>query len=279
MTGIASDDTAVERDLGGCPVMHLEVVRAAGGQYWAKATSSARRPRCSSTPTPRATGSSPHEQVKDLYQNVDLFSSESFTAWDPNPPYRFVPTQIDPPEHIKYRQLLNPKFSPGAVNAAEPRAREIAAGCSPRWAGVASATSWPSSPSASRPRSFLDLIGLRPRTPISSCRGSRTSSCGSTAPRTGRPAMVAALEGIRELLRRRGRRAARRTRRSSVDLRRHLLQSTVDGAPLDATPCCSTCAPCSCSPGSTRPAASSATSSSTSPSTPTTGSGSSTIPR
>ena len=66
-----------------------------------------------------------HEQVRDIYQHPEIFSSESITPWEPEPVYRFVPTQIDPPEHIKYRQILNPWFSPGAVNEVEPTAREI----------------------------------------------------------------------------------------------------------------------------------------------------------
>jgi cytochrome P450 len=66
-----------------------------------------------------------HEQVREIYQNPDLFSSESFTPWEPEPVYRFVPTQIDPPEHQKYRQILSGWFSPAAVNRLEPKAREL----------------------------------------------------------------------------------------------------------------------------------------------------------
>ena len=66
-----------------------------------------------------------HEQVREIYKHPDLFSSESFTPWEPEPAYRFIPTQIDPPEHIKYRQVLNPWFSPGAVDRIEPTARAV----------------------------------------------------------------------------------------------------------------------------------------------------------
>ncbi len=66
-----------------------------------------------------------HERVRDMYRNPDVFSSESITPWDPDPVYRFVPTQIDAPDHITYRQILNPWFSPGAVDRAEPMARDI----------------------------------------------------------------------------------------------------------------------------------------------------------
>ena len=42
-----------------------------------------------------------------------------------NPIYRFVPTQIDAPDHIKYRRILNPWFSPRGMDAAAPTIREL----------------------------------------------------------------------------------------------------------------------------------------------------------
>ena len=36
-----------------------------------------------------------------------------------------MPTQIDRPDHIKYRRILNPWFSPQRMEAAEPMVREI----------------------------------------------------------------------------------------------------------------------------------------------------------
>ncbi len=66
-----------------------------------------------------------HQRVRDMYRHPEIFSSESITPWEPDPLYRFVPTQIDPPDHVKYRQILNPWFSPGSVDRAEPAAREI----------------------------------------------------------------------------------------------------------------------------------------------------------
>lgn len=66
-----------------------------------------------------------HDQVREMYKNPEIFSSESFTPWEPEPAYRFIPTQIDPPDHIKYRQILNPWFSPGAVGRIAPEARTL----------------------------------------------------------------------------------------------------------------------------------------------------------
>ena len=129
MAGETTDTQTVDRDLGGCPVGHLVVSQdLPAGEYWRIGDELREtRPVFFNTHAQGYWVVSTFEQVRDLYQTVDLFSSESFTVWDPNPPHRFVPTQIDPPEHIKYRQLLNPKFSPGAINRLEPRAREIAA--------------------------------------------------------------------------------------------------------------------------------------------------------
>ena len=62
-----------------------------------------------------------HDAVRDIYKTPELFSSESITPWQPDPIYRFVPTQIDAPDHIKYRRIVNPWFSPRAMDAAEPR--------------------------------------------------------------------------------------------------------------------------------------------------------------
>ena len=66
-----------------------------------------------------------HDAVRDIYKTPEVFSSESFTPWDPEPIYRFVPTQIDAPDHIKYRRILNPWFSPRAIDEAEPMMREL----------------------------------------------------------------------------------------------------------------------------------------------------------
>ena len=94
-----------------------------------------------------------HDAVRDIYKTPELFSSESITPWQPDPIYRFVPTQIDAPDHIKYRRIVNPWFSPRAMDAAEAQhARALPAARRGRRPRRASATSSPGSPCASRPR-------------------------------------------------------------------------------------------------------------------------------
>lgn len=66
-----------------------------------------------------------HDAVRDMYKNPQIFSSESITPWEPEPIYRFVPTQIDEPDHITYRRIVNGWFSPRAVDRAQPEIRGI----------------------------------------------------------------------------------------------------------------------------------------------------------
>ena len=63
-----------------------------------------------------------HDDIHKALQDPALFSSRSvipFTDED----HRWIPEELDPPEHTKYRQLLNPHFSPGRVAALEPDIR------------------------------------------------------------------------------------------------------------------------------------------------------------
>jgi cytochrome P450 len=69
-----------------------------------------------------------HEAVREIYKTPEIFSSASITPWEPNPIYRFVPTMVDAPDHIKYRRILNPWFSPKAMEAAAPMMREACRG-------------------------------------------------------------------------------------------------------------------------------------------------------
>jgi cytochrome P450 len=66
-----------------------------------------------------------YEDVKEIYKNTELFSNESIAPWDPDPSYRWIPSLLDPPEQLKYRQIVNPWFAPGEMQAAEPTIRTI----------------------------------------------------------------------------------------------------------------------------------------------------------
>jgi cytochrome P450 len=120
----------IDRDLGGCPVKHLDFASERPmGAYWDLAKQL--RLDCPAFFNTYGDGSkgywvfTTYDAVRDIYKHPQIFSSASITPWEPDPIYRFIPTQIDPPDHIRYRRVLNKWFSPAKMDAAEPMIREI----------------------------------------------------------------------------------------------------------------------------------------------------------
>ncbi len=64
--------------------------------------------------------------VREASQNPEVFSNHSIVATDPDPAYRFLPSFVDPPQHMKYRFPLNRWFSPPNVAKFSPALRESA---------------------------------------------------------------------------------------------------------------------------------------------------------
>ena len=118
---------AVQRELGGCPVMHRDFSGSqAAGCHWELAEELREAsPLYFNTFAQGYWVFTRYDAVRDMYKNPEIFSSESITPWQPDPIYRFVPTQIDPPDHIQYRRILNPWFSPRAIDDAEARMRSL----------------------------------------------------------------------------------------------------------------------------------------------------------
>jgi cytochrome P450 len=56
-----------------------------------------------------------HDVILDGLQRPDLWSSSVIVPTEPDPPYKWIPVMIDPPEHGKWRQVLAEYFSPGRV--------------------------------------------------------------------------------------------------------------------------------------------------------------------
>jgi cytochrome P450 len=65
--------------------------------------------------------------IKEIYETVADFSSEviALPREERPEPYRLAPLELDPPEHTDYRRLLNPAFSPKALQSLEDRIREL----------------------------------------------------------------------------------------------------------------------------------------------------------
>ena len=280
VTDMASHPETVGRDLGGCPVMHRDFApEQAAGCHWELADELRETsPVYFNTFAQGYWIFTRHDAVTTSTRRPDLFSSESITPWEPEPIYRFVPTQIDAPDHIKYRRILNPWFSPrrDGRGRADDRARS-AGGSSRRRRRRAAATSSRSSRCASRPRRSSASSASTPPTPTCSSPWVEDFFAGFGGDPAGLEAMASALDGIREywvaaLDERRGEAGA-----AEGDLASHLLHATFDDErPLTDDRDARHAAPCWCWPGSTRRAPSSATCSGTWPRIPSTAAGSST---
>ncbi len=66
-----------------------------------------------------------YEDIRKVYQNDAYYSSADTVTFQAlvGETWRLIPITIDPPEHGKYRLLLNPWFSPRAITAMEGRIR------------------------------------------------------------------------------------------------------------------------------------------------------------
>jgi cytochrome P450 len=67
-----------------------------------------------------------HEAILEGMQHPELFSSRVIVPIEPDPPYKWVPIMLDPPEHTKWRRLLGGFFSPGRVERLEEHQRQFA---------------------------------------------------------------------------------------------------------------------------------------------------------
>ncbi len=58
-----------------------------------------------------------HADAFSMLRNPQLFTNEGATPFprDPAYPFKFIPIEIEPPEHRKYRRILDPIFSPQGV--------------------------------------------------------------------------------------------------------------------------------------------------------------------
>ena len=120
--------TNADRDTGGWPVIHYDfgATRSLHGFHQELDELRERSPFYWSTYGPVGFWMiMRHDDVRAAYQDHAVFSSDSIDPLDPDPAYRFIPTLVNPPEHVKYRQVLNRWFSPAAVANLGPVAREI----------------------------------------------------------------------------------------------------------------------------------------------------------
>ncbi|MGE2719624.1 cytochrome P450 [Mycolicibacterium celeriflavum] len=60
-------------------------------------------------------------------QHPEMWSSSVIVPTDPDPPYKWIPVMVDPPQHAKWRQVLAEYFSPGRVKGLRDEHRRLAA--------------------------------------------------------------------------------------------------------------------------------------------------------
>jgi cytochrome P450 len=128
MTMSADSDLLTGAHRSGCPVIHLDTVRdrpvgewmadlnglrAANPIYWNEHGGYWVLTRA--------------EMVREVFQNPVVFTNDSITPGDPEPEYKWIPSNINPPQHVQYRQILNRAFGPAAVARVEPNARRYCA--------------------------------------------------------------------------------------------------------------------------------------------------------
>src|SRR2546422_10761486 len=64
------------------------------------------------------------EDVREAFQRSDLFSSRVILAFvEERDQMPWLPLTLDPPEHTKYRRLLNTWFTPSAAREMTPQIR------------------------------------------------------------------------------------------------------------------------------------------------------------
>ena len=69
-----------------------------------------------------------HADALHVLRNAEVFSNEGATPFprDPDDYFYFIPQEIEPPQHRKYRNIVDPMFSPQAVLKLEATMRELA---------------------------------------------------------------------------------------------------------------------------------------------------------
>jgi cytochrome P450 len=176
-----------------------------------------------------------HDAVKEMYKNHELFSSESITPWQPEPAYRFIPTQLDAPEHLKYRRIVNPWFSPARVDTVEDMVHDVCRRYVEQVAPTGGCDFVTTFALQYPTEVFLTMIGADPNATDDFVRWVEDFFKGFGGDPDGVAPMLAALDSIRAhwaeaVADRRGEAEPR-----EHDLASHLLHATVDDRPLTDT--------------------------------------------
>jgi cytochrome P450 len=121
-------DVGASTDGGGCPYPVREFNNATTGPVLSHAEEidalRAEYPYLRSTYADGFWVMTGAEVIRDALQRPETFSSTVVTVLDSDPPYKWIPEMLDPPEHTVWRQLLAPHFTPRAMERLEDKVRE-----------------------------------------------------------------------------------------------------------------------------------------------------------
>ncbi|HET9078345.1 MAG TPA: cytochrome P450 [Acidimicrobiales bacterium] len=67
-----------------------------------------------------------YEDIREAFNTPEIFSNRSIVATDPDPSYRFLPSFSEPPQHMKYRHLMNRWFAPASIARHAEKIAEMA---------------------------------------------------------------------------------------------------------------------------------------------------------
>jgi cytochrome P450 len=174
-----------------------------------------------------------YDDIREAFQNPGLFSNRSIRATEPDPPYRFLPSFIDPPQHMKYRHTMNRWFAPHSVAKLAPAIGRLAYETIASFAGDGHCDFTSTFADAFPVKVFLLAMGLPPDHDADffvSCVRRMSGASGGTPEDQAR--MMSGWNDIsaywRDLV------AERRARPGDpdVDFVSHLMLATVDGQPL-----------------------------------------------
>jgi cytochrome P450 len=122
--------TDTEQTMSGCPMERFELTvtsAPAMSQYHALDELQDRiRPVVRNTEADGYWMFTDYAAILDGLQHPDLWSSSVIVPTEPDPPYKWIPIMIDPPEHAKWRHVLGEYFSPGRVKGMLDGQHELA---------------------------------------------------------------------------------------------------------------------------------------------------------
>ena len=170
-----------------------------------------------------------YDTIREAYQRPELFSSDSFMPTDPDPTYHMIPTQEHAPRHVKFRQLLNPQFSPQAVAKLEPMARQYCIDTINQFIDKGHCDLVQDFGGAYPTKVFLSWAGLPSEDSPQFVAWVRTIFEGMD--NSSALAIQEAMQGVHDYFRVLIEDRRRAPRDPTLDIVTHLVQSTLDGEP------------------------------------------------